>query len=231
MELANLLGIIGVIISNLLGLRIGISYWKSRSESSIVHEYNEYLFYLSFASCINWIYYGILTSDIYVFTSCVITVITTFGFIQMLYQSVHASPDKFKLNIIETCSIIALSYWLGLIGLQIVEIISINLATKIMGLTSMIISFIKNFSPCLVLYKVITSRNTELIYFPQAFLGFINVTIWLCYSIWIEDVYQILSNGASALVCLFQLVIYWWINCSYNKVGIQDFESGPDIIN
>ena len=94
-----------------------------------------------------------------------------------------------------------------------------------------IISFIKNFSPCLVLYKVITSRNTELIYFPQAFLGFINVTIWLCYSIWIEDVYQILSNGASALVCLFQLVIYWWINCSYNKVGIQDFESGPDIIN
>ena len=86
MELSNILGIIGVIISNLLGLRIGFSYWRSRDIPELPHQYNEYLFYLSFASCINWIYYGILTSDIYVFASCVITVITTFGFIQMLYH-------------------------------------------------------------------------------------------------------------------------------------------------
>lgn len=187
MELANLLGIIGVLISNLLGLRIGISYWKSRL--GLIHEYNQYLFYLSFASCINWIYYGILTHDIYVFASCIITVITTFGFIQMLYHSIQTDSDKFKLAIIESGCLTMLSLWLSLIGLEITEQISLSQATQIMGWVASSISVTKNFSPCLVIGQIIKSGDPTLIYFPQAFLGFVNLAIWVGYSIAIGDIF------------------------------------------
>jgi hypothetical protein len=228
MRLASVLGTIGVIISNLLGLRIGISYWKSRS--GLTHEYNEYLFYLSFASCINWIYYAILTSDIYVFASCIVTVVTTFGFIQMLFHSVQTSSDKYKLAIIEIGCIGILTFWLGLIGLQIVNIIDLGLTTRIMGLTCLVISLSKNFSPCLIIRKVLADQDPTLIYFPQAFLGFVNLAIWVGYSIAISDIYQIVSNGASALVCLIQLIVYWWVgtnpkpNETSNHLELQEIQ-------
>lgn len=203
-DLTNVFGIAGVIISNLLGLRIGISYWKSRP--ALTHEYNEYLFYLSFASCINWIYYSILTDDIYVYASCVITLITTFGFIQMLFHSIQTNQTK--LIIIEICSLIMLVLWLSLIGLQILNLISLDLTIQIMGWACLAISVGKNFSPCLVIGQIIKSKDPTLIYFPQAFLGFINLALWTGYSIAIGDIFQIVSNGLSALVCLVQLVVW-----------------------
>lgn len=219
MELSNLLGILGVVISNLLGLRIGISYWKSRT--GLVHEYNEYLFYLSFASCINWIYYGILTSDIYVFASCVVTVITTFVFIQMLYHSIQIIPDKFKLGIIETGCVGMLGFWMGLIGLQITNVISLELSTYIMGWVCSTISVVKNFSPCLVIHQIIKSRDPTLIYFPQAILGFINLSIWVGYSIAINDIFQIVSNGLSTIVCLIQLIVWFYFRFKLDQIYIQ----------
>jgi hypothetical protein len=222
MELANLLGIIGVLISNLLGLRIGISYWKSRL--GLIHEYNQYLFYLSFASCINWIYYGILTHDIYVFASCIITVITTFGFIQMLYHSIQTDSDKFKLAIIESGCLTMLSLWLSLIGLEITEQISLSQATQIMGWVASSISVTKNFSPCLVIGQIIKSGDPTLIYFPQAFLGFVNLAIWVGYSIAIGDIFQIVSNGLSALVCLLQLIVWGYYKFKYDLPKAEDQE-------
>jgi len=213
MNLANIFGIIGIIISNILGLRIGITYWKSRS--GLTHEYNEYLFYLSFASCINWIYYAVLTSDIYVYTSCITTIFSTFGFIQMLYSSIQT--NQLKLAIIEMGCIIMLVLWLGLIGLQITSLISLNQNIQIMGWVCSIISVAKNFSPCLVIQQVITTMDPTLIYFPQAFLGFINLSIWVAYSITIGDMFQIVSNSLSAIVCFIQLVVYGWIK--YYKIN------------
>jgi len=224
MDLSNIFGILGIIISNILGLRIGISYWKSRY--GLVHEYNEYLFYLSFAACLNWIYYSILISDIYVYTSCITAVVSTFGFIQMLYASVQTSP--FKLAIIETGCVIMLVLWLGLIWLQITNIVSQDLAIQIMGWMCSIIAVGKNFSPCLVIQQVITTMDPTLIYFPHAFLGFVNLSLWVAYSITIRDMFQLVSNGLSALVCLFQLVVWGWVKCyKSNYVQTEKLDQIP----
>jgi uncharacterized protein with PQ loop repeat len=90
-------------------------------------------------------------------------------------------------------------------------LISDELATKIVGLGCLVVSITKNFSPCLVLYQVVKTQDTTLIYFPQALIGFANLVLWFAYSITISDLYQVLANGASALVCLVQLIIYWYI--------------------
>jgi uncharacterized protein with PQ loop repeat len=204
----NWYGVVGVILSNLLGLRIALSYVKNRLSQA--HDYNEYLFYLSFASCVNWVYYSILTQDIYVFTSCIVSIITTFGFIQVIFQGLQTKPER--LLQIEIASILFILYWLTIILIHsILGLISDDLATQIVGLGCLIVSISKNFSPSLVLYKVVTTQDTTLIYFPQAFIGFLNLGLWVAYSIRIGDLFQILSNGASALVCLVQLIIYWYI--------------------
>lgn len=207
----NWYGVVGVILSNILGLRIGQSYLSNRLTQA--HEYNEYLFFLSFASCINWIYYSVLTQDIYVFASCVVSVITTFGFILAIFQGLQLKPTK--LFQVEIGIVIFFLYWMGMILVHgILRTISDELAIQIVGLGCLIVSIAKNFSPCVVLYQVLQTRDTTLIYFPQALIGFLNLALWVVYSITIGDIYQVLSNGASALVCLVQLIIYWYIKLS-----------------
>ncbi len=213
MNLINWYGITGVILSNVLGLKIAKSYIKNRLAQA--HEYNEYLFYLSFASCINWIYYSVLTQDVYVFTSCIVSVITTFGFIQAIFQGLQLKPTK--LLQVEISTLIFFLYWLTIILIHsILHLISDELAIQIVGIGSLIVSIAKNFSPCLVLYQVLQTQDTTLIYFPQALIGFLNLSLWVIYSITIGDLIQVLSNGASALVCLIQLVIYWYIKITKN---------------
>jgi len=208
MNSINWYGVIGVILSNLLGLRIAQSYLKNRLAQA--HEYNEYLFYLSFASCVNWIYYSVLTQDIYVFTSCIVSVITTFGFVLVIFQGLQTKPTK--LLHIEIGTIIFFLYWLAMILAHgILHAISDDLAVQILGLGCLVVSIVKNFSPCLVLYQVIKTQDTTLIYFPQALIGFVNLGLWVIYSITIRDTFQVLSNSASTLVCLIQLIIYWYI--------------------
>jgi solute carrier family 50 protein (sugar transporter) len=224
MDLSNIFGIIGVIISNILGIRIGTSYWKSRYE--LADEYNEYLFYLSFVTCVNWIYYSILISDIYIYTSCITTVVSTFGFIQILYNSVKISP--FKLAIIEIGCIIILGLWLSLIWLQITNIVSQDLAIQIIGWNCSIISVIKNFSPFLITQQVITKMDPTLIYFPHVFLSFVNLSIWVAYSLIIGDMFQLVSNGLSALVCFIQLSVWVWIKCyKSNYIQTENLEQIP----
>ncbi len=208
MNSINWYGVVGVILSNLLGLRIAQSYLSNRLAQA--HEYNEYLFYLSFASCVNWIYYSVLTQDVYVFASCVVSVITTFGFIQAIFQGLQTKTDK--LLHVEISTIIFFLYWLTIILIHgILNLISDDLAIQIVGLGCLIVSIAKNFSPCLVLYQVIKTQDTTQIYFPQALIGFLNLALWVAYSITIGDLIQVLSNGASALVCMIQLIIYWYI--------------------
>ncbi len=209
----NWYGLVGVILSNLLGLRIAKSYLSNRLSQA--HEYNEYLFFLSFASCVNWIYYSVLTQDVYVFASCVVSTITTFGFILAIFQGLQAKPDK--LLQVEIGSIIFFLYWLTMILIHgILHTISDDFSIQIVGLGCLIVSVAKNFSPCLVLYQVIKTQDTTLIYFPQALIGFLNLALWVGYSITIGDIIQVLSNGASAFVCLLQLIIYWYIKLTKN---------------
>ena len=213
MDSINWYGTVGVILSNILGLRIAQSYIKNRLLQA--HDYNEYLFFLSFASCVNWIYYSVLTEDVYVFASCVITIITTFAFILTIFQGLQSKPDK--LIHVEIATIIFFSYWLSMILIHgILHLLPDDLAIKIVGIGCLIVSIAKNFSPCLVLYQVIKTRDTTLIYFPQALIGFLNLALWVAYSITIGDIIQVLSNGASALVCLIQLVIYSYIKLTKN---------------
>jgi hypothetical protein len=47
------------------------------------------------------------------------------------------------------------------------SIISVELITKILGISSMTLSIATNFSPILILYDVIQTSNVEKIYLPS----------------------------------------------------------------
>jgi hypothetical protein len=209
----NWFGFFGVILSNLLGFRIGQSYVKNRTEQS--HEYNEYLFYLGFYSCINWIYYAILISDIYVFASCITSLITIFGFIHVIFPGLQKNLPK--LFVIEMSTITMILFWIVIISFNtILHIIPNNITIKILGIVCLINSLMTNLSPCLILYKVIVSQDSTLIYFPQALIGFVNLSLWTVYSILIGDIYQSLSNGISMIICFIQLIVYAYVKIIKN---------------
>ena len=208
----NWYGLIGVILTNLIGLNIGYSYIINKNE--IKHEYNHNLFYIIFFSSLNWLLYSIIILDHYIFFSEISLLICTFGFIQILYTDLYIKKSP-KLFWIEICCCINMIFLFVLLYLYyFMSIISIELITKILGISSMTLSNATNFSPMLILYEVIQTSNIEKIYLPQALIGLFNLIVWLIYSIIINDIFQIITNVICCLMCLLQCIIY----CYYKYI-------------
>ena len=74
--------IIGVILTNLLGANIIYTYYENRNIEK--QEYNEYLFYILFFNSLCWLLYSIIIIDIYIFFSVILSLLGSFGFIQIL---------------------------------------------------------------------------------------------------------------------------------------------------
>ena len=208
----NWYGLIGVILTNLIGLNIGYSYIINKNE--IKHEYNHNLFYIIFFSSFNWILYSIIILDHYIFLSCISSLICTFGFIQILYTDLYINKSS-KLFWIEISCCLYMIFLFVLVYLYyFMFIISIELITKILGISSMISSIATNISPMLILYEVIQKSNIEKIYLPQALIGLFNLIVWLIYSIIIDDIFQIITNAICGFMCLLQCIVY----CYYSYI-------------
>ena len=196
--------ITGVILTNLLGFNIMVSYKQNRLTQ--VKKYNEYLFTIIFFNCLSWMLYGIVTADLLIYLSCVTSLIFDFGFIQLLYR--YAEPNVvFRLEILSggfTLYFVIIVYLLNFT--------KINFEQKLLpviGIVSMISSVSTNFSPLAIISQVIKTKSNELIYLPQALIGTVNLTCWLVYGFLLNDIYQIITNSLGLLMCICQLCIYF----------------------
>jgi len=195
--------VIGVILTNFFGLNILYSYVFNRTK--LVQEYNEILFTIIFFNCINWIIYSIVIKDIFLYTCNICSLISSFGFIQILYKYI----DILKLFYIELISCLFIIYILTIIFLlNFTYTISANIFINITGTCAMFSSLSSYFSPLLIVTKVINTKDPSLIYLPQAIVGTINLSCWLVYGILINDIYQIITNSLGLGMCLFQVFIY-----------------------
>jgi len=217
--------ILGVVLTNLLGINILKSYIDNRLLFG--KEYNELLFYITFFNCISWLIYGIIKNDLYVFLSVICSLISCFLFIQLLYKNMNSE----KLFYIEIFSSIFIIYFMSLtIVINFIPNLSNNLIENIVGITAIITSMMNNFSPMIILTKVIQTKSNSLIYLPQALIGFINLSCWLVYGVTIKDYFQVISNVISILFCFIQIIIYYYIECykciesnkitNYNELNI-----------
>lgn len=196
--------IIGVILSNFFGLNILYSYVKNRA--NLINEYNEILFTILFFNSINWILYSIMVKDIFLYLSTLFSLLSSFGFIQILYKYIDIS----KLIYIEIISIIYIIYFFIIIFfIQFIPNIPSYIYINITGYTAMITCILSYFSPLLIIKKVIITKDNSLIYFPQAIIGTINLTCWLIYSIIIDDIFQIITDVLGLSMCVFQIIIYF----------------------
>jgi len=136
-----------------------------------------------------------------------------------------------KLFYIEIFSSIFIIYFMSLtIVINFIPNLSNNLIENIVGITAIITSMMNNFSPMIILTKVIQTKSNSLIYLPQALIGFINLSCWLVYGVTIKDYFQVISNVISILFCFIQIIIYYYIECykciesnkitNYNELNI-----------
>jgi uncharacterized protein with PQ loop repeat len=195
--------VIGVVLTNFFGLNILYSYIKNRTK--LLQEYNEILFTIIFFNCINWIVYSIVIKDIFLYTCNICSLISSFGFIQILYKYIDIS----KLIYIELISCLFILYVLTIIFLlNFTYNISENVFINITGNCAMFSSLSTYFSPLLIIKKVINTKDPSLIYLPQAIVGTVNLSCWLVYGIMINDIYQIITNSLGLGMCLFQVFVY-----------------------
>ncbi len=204
--------IIGVLLTNLLGINICKSYIDNRITKK--KDYNEILFLISFFNSISWLFYSIVNKDIFIFTSIITSLISTFLFMQILYKRIIFE----KLIYIELISIFYIIYFLSLLFICTFTNIPKQYFVKIIGISSMISSIITNLSPMIVIKKIIQTKDTSLIYLPQALIGLINLLCWLVYSIVINDLYQTLPYISSLFCCSLQLIIYTYYKFKNNNL-------------
>jgi uncharacterized protein with PQ loop repeat len=119
-----------------------------------------------------------------------------------------------KLFYIEIFSSVFIIYFMSLtLVINFIPNLSNNLIENIVGITAIITSMMNNFSPMIILTKVIQTKSNSLIYLPQALIGFINLSCWLVYGVTIKDYFQVISNVISILFCFIQIIIYYYIEC------------------
>lgn len=194
--------VLGVILTNIFGLNIIKSYLDNREQ--IIQNYNEILFYVIFNNIACWLLYSILIKDIYIFLSCILTLISSFGFIQIMYKYIKLE----KLIYIECISLTGLIYFIIIIYLVNFTHIKLYIIENIVGITCIVMDISSNGVPFLIIYKVIKTKNTELIYLPHATINLINHSCWLLYA-WIDyNIYLLLSNIISVGLLLVQIIVY-----------------------
>jgi hypothetical protein len=197
--------IFGVILTNIFGLNIFKSYLDNRKK--LIQNYNEILFYVIFNNMLCWLLYSILIKDIFIFLSCILTLISSFGFISIMYKYIKLE----KLIYIEIISLIGLIYFIIIIYLINFTNIKSYIIEKIVGITCIFMDISSNTLPFLIIYKVIKTKNTELIYLPHATINFINHLCWLLYSIINYNIYLLISNIISIGLLLFQIIVYIYV--------------------
>jgi len=196
--------ITGVVLTNLLGFNIMVSYKQNRLNQ--VKKYNEYLFTIIFFNCVSWMLYGIVTEDFLIYLSCVTSLFFDFGFIQLLYK--HA--DQNIIFHLEILSGIFMLYFIIIVYLlNFTQIDFEKRLLPIIGTVSMLSSISTNLSPLAIINQVIKTKSNELIYLPQALIGTINLSCWLAYGLLLNDIYQILTNSIGLAMCICQLIVYF----------------------
>jgi len=209
MKILDIIPILAVILTNFIGFSILISYYYNRT--NLIKKYNYLLFYILFCNALCWFIYAILTKDIYVLTSTFVPVFGCFMFIQVLHKDI---PQKYLFFIELLCSLLFIYFMCLTILLNFIKNhLYISIIKQIHYIVSMVMSISTNIAPILILVEVCKTSNSELIYLPQAIIGFINISLWLIYSFLISDIYQITANTVNIIMSLIQLIVYLYYGC------------------
>ncbi len=215
--------ITGVVLTNLLGLNIMVSYKQNRLAQ--VKKYNEYLFSIIFFNCLSWMLYGIVTADLLIYLSCVTSLVFDFGFIQLLYKYAEQ-------NVVTHLEILSGIFTIYLITIvYLINFTSINVKENllpIIGTVSMVSSVSTNFAPFIIISQVIKTKSNELIYLPQALIGCVNLSCWLAYGLLLNDIYQIITNSLGLSMCVIQLIVYFYYNGNKNQDNQKTNKVAPE---
>lgn len=205
MQFFDIIPIAGIILSNIFGINLIYTFNQNKEEYP-VKEYNKLLFPILFINNINWFLFGILYEDLYITLSCLIGTFGTFLTTMLFYKY----SDIYTMRLIEIILNIFMLYVILIIYLKIFFVVYNDIILEIISTTTIITHVITYTIPFYTIKKIIDSGNTESIYTPFTFIGFINSFLWTIYGFNQNSMYQIIPNGYGILSSFIQIGITIW---------------------
>ncbi len=228
MDLQLVFGIIGNILSLYFGIKIIETYIKNRNE--LIVPFNDYLFFIMFFNTFNWMYYGIILQDMYIFINNIIGLFGNFFMILIIWKKIEESR---KIYIEIMCSLF-ISYFIIMTFLFNFTSISHYSLVFACGVSAVFTSILSYLAPILIIRDVIETKNHKLIYIPQVIIGFITMIIFTVYGFVVNNPFIIVVDVVIVFLCIIQLMIYIYYKYLYKtkeKIKTTDNIANKDNVN
>ena len=189
MKTYEVLEICGVIVVNLLSLVIVKTIYEIKSNKYDLETINPLIFLAGCWNATNWLVYSIIVNDMLLFFSSAPYIVISLYMCIVLFKSKYTKLYDYLLLTLFLCGI---SYTFVYTFLQFNK----KVMSGVLGTTSTIV------------YSTIPLTRRQQIYLPISVASVVNYTIWVSFSIMIQDIYQCITNSIALLVSLVQLGIY-----------------------
>lgn len=164
----------------------------------------------SYVNCFCWYIYGnmILSSQIKLCNGTGAISSLVLICIYLLYELKQFKVDAILNSLIIIVGSLALHKTLTVL------IWDQSITGKICNVTSIIVFL----SPIQLIYRVITEKNYILIPIYTAYVSFISTSCWICYGIFIGDIYVILPNIFGVILAVIQIYVYIYYKRKYPNI-------------
>lgn len=196
--------LLGNIIGNLLGLSL-IQTSQEVKRNKALDSLNPYIFPVVTNYCISWVIYAVITRDVWVFFSLVVTLFTSLELNLTIYQYINSEYEKKLFSLI---FLIFPAVFYGYIYWYVFLCQNINDARFSIGILCSILQVLYYASPLASIKEVIINRSSESMYFPMVATNVVNSILWLAYSFLIKDPFQFVPNSISVFISIIQLILF-----------------------
>lgn len=172
---------------------------KKRDNSSV----NFYPLAAMFGQSMGWVLYG-WAADVFWPVGAVNLVGAVLG---LVFSAIHILHEKEYRRRYSLCFVAVTVLVVALLLYRVLSSQSDHTISLVLGYFANAGAIIMFGSPLILLGSVVKTKNSEKIATPMAVAGAINGSLWTAYGIMQDDLFVLVPNCASAILCFIQLVL------------------------
>ena len=193
----------------------GIPFYRLVNEQVKVNEVPGILLICSLMNCILWADYGLLDDSFQVYFANALGGVITLAWITIYL--IFLVNKSFKL------ALLLMILLLGAVG-GISFVFYMIISTKLTGLIAMVFNVLMYAAPGEKIFRVIKTRNYNLIPIFSTIGGFFCSLCWLMFGIYKGDTNLIIPNGLGLFFSILQVIVYCIYYCKKKKEEDFDFD-------
>nr|XP_043616617.1 putative bidirectional sugar transporter SWEET7d [Erigeron canadensis] len=206
MQIRNVVGIIGNVISFGLFLSPVPTFWRIIKNKS-VEEFKPDPYLACFINCMLWVFYGLPFNHP---NSLLVITINAIGLaIEIIYLIIfwtHGnSTHKKKICLWILAEFIFVG---GLAAIDLAVFHTHESRSMFVGICCVIFGIVMYGAPLTIMLQVVKTKSVEFMPFTLSLASFLNGVCWTTYALLKLDLYILVANGAGAILGLMQLILY-----------------------